>query len=592
MQNHISDQLKEDGNNLFRKGNYNDSILKFSEAMEWDDRDPKLFCNRSMAHAALKNWDSCIKDAKKAVDLQYSIDKEPYFKAYYYIIKGYLNISLLDEARASIIQAIKSCGNKKELIELEEELVRLKGHPIRPKSNDFNVLDEIGEGNFTKIFTAKHKISGNIYAIKTIEKPTVERMKRRHPNIHNEILMEKRVLNKLSHSSIVTLYSTFQDYGTLYYQMEYIDGGELWNYLVDYLDGIRYHVGCYISTTQHFFREIVHAIEYMHQKGIVHRDIKPENIMITQNKNIKIIDFGTCKDLVDKDLNGPEFVGTADYMSPLSIESKPCGIESDIWALGCLLYQMLYGFSPFNSSSHYLTFLRTQRANLKLISPFNNHDAGNLLQLLLEKKNFKRIINTSNLIYEESIVELSDNNRNELYPFDFTTVEMLKSLSYEKILNHTFLRFEMNSSINETSFNIPHLRELCVRAVGRACLVAKKLVAKNGGTVPNIHWVKTFQLQRLKLFDREQVKYYLKRCESLHPSIVHQLFFNLDVESKCKRADPFAREYLSNEIESSTSQWNNEFFFIVTALPRINFDADLEQNLKRVISCVNRLRPK
>ena len=66
-----------------------------------------------------------------------------------------------------------------------------------------------------------------IYAIKVIEKETVKRMKRRHGNINNELLMEKRVLNKLDHINIVQLYSTFQDYGSLYYQMEYLEGGEV-----------------------------------------------------------------------------------------------------------------------------------------------------------------------------------------------------------------------------------------------------------------------------------------------------------------------------------------------------------------------------
>jgi serine/threonine protein kinase len=83
------------------------------------------------------------------------------------------------------------------------------------------------------VVKARHKETDRVYAIKTIEKATVERMKKRHPNINNEILMEKRALHKLQHPGIVTLYATFQDYGTLYYQMEYLAGKELFSHLHD-----------------------------------------------------------------------------------------------------------------------------------------------------------------------------------------------------------------------------------------------------------------------------------------------------------------------------------------------------------------------
>lgn len=132
-------------------------------------------------------------------------------------------------------------------------------------------------------------------------------MKRRHPNINNEILMEKRVLHKLDHPGIVNLYATFQDAGTLYYMNEYIGGGDLWTNLheiiyettntsgsinlsdADFLDAQSVRkgatgaqVGIHWSHLRFYFAQMISAVEHMHRCGIVHRDIKPENIMITE----------------------------------------------------------------------------------------------------------------------------------------------------------------------------------------------------------------------------------------------------------------------------------------------------------------------
>lgn len=95
-------------------------------------------------------------------------------------------------------------------------------------------------------------------------------MKRRHPNINNEILMEKRVLQNLDYPGIVTLLATFQDYGTLYYQMELVEGGDLWSCLQDkqygHMDGgVASQVGCHWSLAKFYFAEALEAVEYMHR---------------------------------------------------------------------------------------------------------------------------------------------------------------------------------------------------------------------------------------------------------------------------------------------------------------------------------------
>ena len=78
------------------------------------------------------------------------------------------------------------------------------------------------------------------------------------------------------------------------------------------------------------------------------------------------MDFGTAKDFLQPDLNGPEFVGTPEYLSPSTVRNKQCGIEVDLWALGVVLYQMLLGYTPYGAPSPYLTFLRIKRSRLQV----------------------------------------------------------------------------------------------------------------------------------------------------------------------------------------------------------------------------------
>ena len=97
------------------------------------------------------------------------------------------------KAAVCLLMGFNECGPTKALKSLEAEFQAISEIVVRPKSQDFEIEDQIGEGNFTKIYVAKYKPTKKQYAIKAIEKPNVEKMKRRHPNIMNEILMEKRV---------------------------------------------------------------------------------------------------------------------------------------------------------------------------------------------------------------------------------------------------------------------------------------------------------------------------------------------------------------------------------------------------------------
>jgi len=242
---------------------------------------------------------------------------------------------------------------------------------IRPSkvSDDYHPL---GEGNFSTVVICQHKTTLETFALKIIEKEQCTKLaKRQHPNVHNEVQMERRILTQhriLDHVNIVKAYHAMQDYNSLYFLMELHQAhGDLWSL-------IRYNpsngggmVGMHPSLIRIYMYELVSAVEHCHKHGIVHRDIKPENVLLSErNGHVVLIDFGTAKDLIQTDLNGPEFVGTPDFMSPEAVREfdkggSGCDFTADLWALGVMVYQMYAGALPFEAASPYLTFLKIQR---------------------------------------------------------------------------------------------------------------------------------------------------------------------------------------------------------------------------------------
>ena len=127
-------------------------------------------------------------------------------------------------------------------------------------------------------------------------------------------------LSEDPHPNIILLHATFQDYATLYFLLELCPGGEMWSRTLN-ADGSKAGIPAPYSLARCWVAELVDAVEHCHAHNLVHRDLKPENMMLDARGHVKLIDFGTSKDLEDNSLNGPEFVGTPEYMSPEAVDS-------------------------------------------------------------------------------------------------------------------------------------------------------------------------------------------------------------------------------------------------------------------------------
>ena len=208
------------------------------------------------------------------------------------------------------------------------------------------------------------------------------------------VLREKSALQILSkyNSFFVKLYCTFQDSERLYFVLTYAKNGEL-------LTKINEHKGLDIVIVKYYAAEILMALELLNAKGIIHRDLKPENILFDENWHILITDFGSAKILkqTDGDENGDEyskrrnsFVGTAQYVSPELLTDKDASFASDLWAFGCVVYQMSCGESPFRAGSEYLIFQKILKLEYEFPEGFDK-DAKDLIEKLLVLVPSKRL---------------------------------------------------------------------------------------------------------------------------------------------------------------------------------------------------------
>lgn len=236
--------------------------------------------------------------------------------------------------------------------------------------NDFIFGKVIGEGSYSTVYLAKEIETGTEFAIKVLEKRHIMREKKTQ-----YVMREKEVLMKMNHPFIIRLFYTFQDTDRLYFVLNYAERGEL----LDYLHKLSsFDLPC----SRWYAAEIVLALEYMHNLNFIHRDLKPENILLNKDMHIQITDFGSAKILNKVEETKPEednqkqkrknsFVGTAQYVSPEVLTSKQACSSSDLWALGCIIYQLLSGLPPFRGGHEFQIFQKIQKLEYEFPDGFD-----------------------------------------------------------------------------------------------------------------------------------------------------------------------------------------------------------------------------
>ena len=197
-------------------------------------------------------------------------------------------------------------------------------------------LVSLGSGSYGNVTLVKTEKKNYLYAMKNISIKQIL-----YNNLVENLKLERNILLKIDHPFIVKLVKTLKDDKFIYFLMDYIRGKELFDVIRD-IDILSK------SQTLFYGASIMLAVRYLHQRKIVYRDIKPENVMVTENGYIKIIDFGTAKDIEDKTKTT---MGTPHYMAPEMILGAGYSFEVDYWAIAICMYEFICGEVPFGDKS-------------------------------------------------------------------------------------------------------------------------------------------------------------------------------------------------------------------------------------------------
>ncbi|XP_058711294.1 serine/threonine-protein kinase Nek5 [Poecile atricapillus] len=238
----------------------------------------------------------------------------------------------------------------------------------------YEIIKQIGEGSFGKIFLAEGKTDKEPCVIKEINLTKMP--------VKEKEASEKEVilLAKMKHANIVTFYASLQEKNKLYIVMEYCDGGDLMK-RINMQHGVLFDEDQILS----WFVQISLGLKHIHDKKILHRDVKTQNVFLSNNGKVaKLGDFGIARQLNSTTEFAHTCVGTPYYLSPEICENRPYNNKTDIWSLGCVLYELCALKHPFQGNSLHELVLKICRGRFQPVSPNYSYDLRILISQLFK----------------------------------------------------------------------------------------------------------------------------------------------------------------------------------------------------------------
>ncbi|KAF3674143.1 Serine/threonine-protein kinase Aurora-2 [Capsicum annuum] len=264
-----------------------------------------------------------------------------------------------------------------QLLQASSEAASSEADKKRWTLNDFDIGKPLGRGKFGHVYLAREKRSNHIVALKVLFKTQLKQSQ-----VEHQLRREVEIQSHLRHPNILRLYGYFYDQKRVYLILEYAAKGELYKELQKCKYFSERRAATYVAS-------LARALIYCHGKHVIHRDIKPENLLVGAQGELKIADFGWSVHTFNRRRT---MCGTLDYLPPEMVESVEHDASVDIWSLGVLCFEFLYGMPPFEAKEHSDTYRRIVQVDLKFpAKPVVSSAAKDLISQMLVKDSSQRL---------------------------------------------------------------------------------------------------------------------------------------------------------------------------------------------------------
>jgi len=246
---------------------------------------------------------------------------------------------------------------------------------------DFELGKRLGQGKFGNVILARERKSKFVLALKILFKEQLIKAR-----VEHQLRREVEIQSHLSHPNILRMYGYFYDQERVYLILEYAAKGELYKELQKFHHFSEEIAACYLF-------DVASALQYLHSKNVIHRDIKPENLLLSLNNEVKIADFGWSVHVANNSRRST-LCGTLDYLPPEMVgeQIKPYDHTVDVWSIGVLMFEFLFGVPPFEAVSHDETYRKIGNVEMNFPDKIPiSAEAKDLISKLLQKEPEKRL---------------------------------------------------------------------------------------------------------------------------------------------------------------------------------------------------------
>ena len=275
----------------------------------------------------------------------------------------------------------------------------------------------LGKGAYGEVWKVTHENSKKVYCIKMMNKRDIYEQ-----NLINQINKEISIMYNLNHPYSIKLYNHFEDNDKIYLIMELATNGNLYNFI----QSKKHQKNKNIDIIKKIIIQTIEIIKYLHSSNIIYRDIKPENILLDKDFNIKLCDYGWASYFTPgHSLN--VYCGTPEYVSPEVLKKLPYNEKVDIWGIGVLIFELVFGYPPFSSNLNTVRFNNIKEGKINWPENLEDEVLKDLIQKIL-KVNPKERISLDDI---------------EKHPWLIDTYNKMKE---DKLTNDTFINMEISQT--------------------------------------------------------------------------------------------------------------------------------------------------